>query len=180
MTDSITPERLSELREIASRAGVESPGPWSPDQWLDGMSPDLNWEVHYSTDAEDGILVAGQATEQSARHIAAFDPPTVLALLDALQYARDCDDRLSVQVDEYIDEVADLQQQLDEARKRIERAPADAFGAVIKAVVETEGDPTGHLPNCGYTEDDPTCGCAAFGERLGSTLLAALCGEGDV
>lgn len=40
--------------------------------------------------------------------------------------------------------------------------------AVVDALAPD--DPTGHIPNCGYTYEVPECGCAAFGERLHAAL----------
>ena len=42
-----------------------------------------------------------------------------------------------------------------------------AFTAIIEA---TTDDPTGHLPNCGYTFENETCGCAAWGKALHEAL----------
>lgn len=79
-------ERLSELRRIAEAA---TPGPWWVDGWeartkdgdrfiasiapaFQGASPDAScWEV-----------------DANIQHIAAFDPPTVLALLDEIERLR--------------------------------------------------------------------------------------------
>ncbi|HET6916614.1 MAG TPA: hypothetical protein VFH56_11045 [Acidimicrobiales bacterium] len=46
-----------------------------------------------------------------------------------------------------------------------------AFAAIVKA---TTTDPTGHLPNCGYTDESQVCGCAAWGARLHDALTASL------
>lgn len=43
------------------------------------------------------------------------------------------------------------------------------FKASVKAV--SPDDPTGHIPNCGYTNSSPTCGCSEFGVRLNQALV---------
>lgn len=81
-----TPERLAELRRIAEAA---TPGPWiSPwDQTHDDPE-------EYGFYSADGEKVAGitwidgpqfECSEADAHHIAAFDPTTVLALLDRIE-----------------------------------------------------------------------------------------------
>lgn len=37
-------------------------------------------------------------------------------------------------------------------------------------------DPTGHLPECGYTDAKPECGCAEFGVKLHKALTNAVAG----
>lgn len=73
----LTPQRLTELRELAETA---TPGPWSQAGAIGGVrvnGPRGNW-------------VAGSTlgTHQDASHIAAFDPPTALALLDEVERLR--------------------------------------------------------------------------------------------
>lgn len=54
------------------------------------------------------------------------------------------------------------------------------FAAIVDAI--SDGDPTGHIPDCGYTEERMICGCAALGGRLHAVLAArierARAGEG--
>lgn len=40
----------------------------------------------------------------------------------------------------------------------------ELFAVSVKAV--SPNDPTGHIPNCGYTDELPACGCSEYGERL--------------
>ena len=64
-----TEEKLAELRAVAEAA---TPGPW---QWMDGgvsHSTSFGWQP---------VTLPGE----SAQHIAAFDPPTTLALIAALE-----------------------------------------------------------------------------------------------
>ena len=82
----LTDERLAEMRRIAEETRPE--GGWTAD----------GYQVH----DEDGHQVYGadaygDGTSPAAEHIAAFDPPTVLALLDRLDavlklhHAVDCE-----------------------------------------------------------------------------------------
>lgn len=43
------------------------------------------------------------------------------------------------------------------------------FSAAINAVAPN--DPTGHLPNCGYSDESPNCGCSAMGKRLHQAIV---------
>ena len=71
--NELTDERLAELRKIAEE--TRPGGGWTADV--------------YQVNDEDGHQVYGadaygDGTSPAAEHIAAFDPPTVLALLDRL------------------------------------------------------------------------------------------------
>ena len=80
----LTDERLAELRRIAE--GADSPGPW-----------EARRAAHFEDDCpvydagglplcvspDDGVR--GGHSDADAKHIAAFDPPTALALLDAVR-----------------------------------------------------------------------------------------------
>ena len=73
----LTDERLAELRKIAEE--TRPGGGWTADV--------------YQVNDEDGHQVYGadaygDGTSPAAEHIAAFDPPTVLALLDELERLR--------------------------------------------------------------------------------------------
>jgi hypothetical protein len=46
-----------------------------------------------------------------------------------------------------------------------------AFDRITEAACP--GDPTRHLPNCGYTDEVPECGCAEWGQRVWSALREA-------
>jgi hypothetical protein len=46
------------------------------------------------------------------------------------------------------------------------------FEAVVKAAAPD--DPTGHLPNCGYSDERPKCGCAEFGRRLHDAITGVV------
>lgn len=43
------------------------------------------------------------------------------------------------------------------------------YTAVIKAV--TPNDPSGHLPNCGYSDESPNCECSAMGYRVMQAIV---------
>lgn len=82
MSSKISDERLAELQRAAEAA---TPGPWQVTDFNEGMCPPRPlWGV--ITEDFDGcddsfeveIHTGGKA---DAQHIAAFDPPTVLALL---------------------------------------------------------------------------------------------------
>lgn len=51
------------------------------------------------------------------------------------------------------------------------------FNAVVRAA--SPDDPTGHLPNCGYTDEEQTCGCAAFGGRLWDAITECVIPPGS-
>jgi hypothetical protein len=52
----------------------------------------------------------------------------------------------------------------------------DLFTVVVKAV--SPDDPTGHIPNCGYTDEHQVCDCAAFGGRLHDALVKVVYSAG--
>lgn len=43
------------------------------------------------------------------------------------------------------------------------------ISSVIKAA--SPDDPTGHLPNCGYTAENEMCNCSDFGTRLREAII---------
>jgi len=81
MTEKLSDERLAELRDIA---GAAMPGKWV------GVTDDSRCEERVMRVADLSMTVAwaGEIEDEwsafNADHIAAFDPPTVLALLDEL------------------------------------------------------------------------------------------------
>ena len=79
MTERLTDERLAELRTIAEAAQDLSPVAW-------GMDDGIDWD--YRVMAGDQYL-ADTGDAGITAHIAAFDPPTVLALLDRIDNPRD-------------------------------------------------------------------------------------------
>ena len=46
---------------------------------------------------------------------------------------------------------------------------------VLKAI--SPNDSTGHLPNCGYTNETPICGCGSMGNRLFNSLAKFVSGS---
>ena len=84
---------LTELREIAEAA---TPGPWGVYDANEGMSPPrpywsvANNEFHNPTnlDALAIDISIDYGDKDDAAHIAAFDPPTVLALIDEVERLR--------------------------------------------------------------------------------------------
>lgn len=80
------PLDLPALRDIANAA---TPGPWAT---YDAGGPGDDWPIEAGPEAEylghspdDGVRAG--FTEPDATHIAAFDPPTVLALIDRAEAA---------------------------------------------------------------------------------------------
>ena len=84
---------LTKLREIAAAA---TPGPWGVYDANEGMSPPrpywsvANNEFHNPTnlDALAIDISIDYGDKDDAAHIAAFDPPTVLALIDEVERLR--------------------------------------------------------------------------------------------
>jgi hypothetical protein len=79
------------LTELIETARAATPGPWHK-----GSSPALNSEAHFVEDAERERMIAecwdGEddlQRKRDAAHIAAFDPPTAIALCEALREAVD-------------------------------------------------------------------------------------------
>ena len=80
--NELTDERLAELRTIAE--GAESQEPWRTDDDEGRMVfAASGFQVYYALFGSNN----GDAEPGDAAHIAAFDPPTVLALLDRLEAA---------------------------------------------------------------------------------------------
>lgn len=91
MSSNISDERLAELRRVA---GAAAPGPWFVEyQEADG------WTSVYGQpyDADGQLVLTPEVAttegepDSESRHIAAFDPPTVLALLAELAEYRQRD-----------------------------------------------------------------------------------------
>lgn len=83
----MTPDRLAELRQIAEAA---TPGPW--EAW---QNPEYAgwWVQRRDRDAGESVprwrvRVLGHNPKANAEHIASFDPPTVLAMLDEIERLR--------------------------------------------------------------------------------------------
>src|SRR5690606_27092847 len=80
----MNPERIAELRRIAEAA---TPGPWGVNPWravvdeMETLTPicGMLWPTELRTEEQ---------TLANAQHIATFDPPTVLALLDEIELLR--------------------------------------------------------------------------------------------
>ena len=75
---------MRRLREIAEAA---TPGPWESRCY--GLAKD-SWGVHseqYGAVAITGTDLGEPGAKVDAEHMAAFDPPTVLALLDVAEAA---------------------------------------------------------------------------------------------
>src|SRR6185312_2474494 len=81
---TINADEIARLREIAEKA---TPGPWR------ATNEHLGWLV-LSSPSEDVVEIISKEKgpvdrwQPNAAHIATFDPPTVLALLDELEKAR--------------------------------------------------------------------------------------------
>ena len=85
---------LTELREIAEAA---TPGPWGVYDANEGMSPPrpywsvANDEFHNPTNYDALAIIdisVNYGVKADADHIATFDPPTVLALVDEVERLR--------------------------------------------------------------------------------------------
>lgn len=128
----LTVERRAELRRVAEAVGE---GPWESYP-LPDAGPN-HWTmtgVGIAGDDEMGHRIEAMFP-QDAAHIAAFDPPTVLALLDALVAAEAERDGLLEAAQSLHDEAARLAAERDEARAAVERvrALADSVRGVFEA-----------------------------------------------
>src|SRR5690606_1065250 len=88
MMAELTPDRLAELRRIAEAA---TPGPWEWRMSKDGRILDLiTLETGYNEEIITPSHVSAwlQVNRGLKDFIPAFDPPTVLALLDEIAAAR--------------------------------------------------------------------------------------------
>ena len=76
----LTPARLADLRAVAKAA---TPGPWTirNSYGFFGIVP-------ADGPAVTGMPAKGKDRKHNAAHIAAFDPPTVLALLEEIERLR--------------------------------------------------------------------------------------------
>lgn len=131
------PLDLDRLREVAKKA---TPGPWT-----------LIGGGEYLTPI--GLMVApddGGVWPEDATHIAAFDPPTVLALLDRVaeleakvarvnaEYARHVCDR---------DALADKVARLEALRQAAGRSEAEIKAEALREAADAwPGGPTGFAP----------------------------------
>lgn len=103
----LTDKRLAELRTIASNVGLEFDYGCVDDdntetvaEWMSSCSKNPGapaaghlWAVYAPTDEREGLTIGaitgdGPQAQYYAEHIAAFDPPTVIALLDELERLR--------------------------------------------------------------------------------------------
>lgn len=80
---TITPEQRAAWRKVAEAA---RPGPWSAVPYLYDDGGDERVRVSSPDDGDDYNLAEG-VLRADARHIATFDPPTVLALIAAHEEA---------------------------------------------------------------------------------------------
>ena len=70
--------QLNKLREIAVAA---TDGPWN----LHTLRTDETHDIRGSIDDEANIVIYAECEDADALHIATFDPPTVLELLDEIE-----------------------------------------------------------------------------------------------
>lgn len=110
MTD-ITPEKLAELRAVAEAA---TEGPWT--------TFDSKGEA-YSTPPATGAMLVDYGADvdqqmRDVRHIAAFDPPTVLSFIAALEVKTD-------EVEGLRDELAAWMRSCQKARLRLDQVLAE-------------------------------------------------------
>lgn len=98
MSERVSDTRLAELRAVAEAA---TPGPWE----ADGQEVTQHWSrpEPWTTIASSEVVcmsycyggsARGIERDEDADHIAAFDPPTVLALLSEIAELRDRETRI--------------------------------------------------------------------------------------
>lgn len=63
----------------------------------------------------------------------------------------------------------------DAPSTELARLPWDQFGVILKAI--SPDDPTGHIANCGYTDEEGVCDCANVGRRLITALAEVIKAE---
>lgn len=78
----MTDLNLTKLREIALAA---TDGPWN----LHTLRTDETHDIRGPIDDEANIVIYAECEDSDAHHIAAFDPPTVLALIAEVERLRD-------------------------------------------------------------------------------------------
>ena len=106
MTERLTDKQLAELRTIADSAAAWYPGRWE-------HLPGIDWEALV---ASKEASIADVGSPVCAAHIAAFDPPTVIALLDAVRERDGYRESLRVAgnaMEEVVAERDELQARLD-------------------------------------------------------------------
>ena len=77
----MTDLNLTKLRKIAEAA---TPGPWN----LHTLRTDETHDIRGSIDDEANIVIYAECEDADAAHVATFDPPTVLALIDEVEQLR--------------------------------------------------------------------------------------------
>lgn len=115
---TLSPERISELKELAGKA---TPGPWrrasgTANYRVYGQFREVAsaYQVKHGTRAGDVLVEAdGRA---NASYIAAIDPATLLALLSAFEEMTLYDGHPAVIVREMADRIEALERERDEAR----------------------------------------------------------------
>lgn len=129
MSKRFTAEELAKLREIAEAA---TPGPWISPWHLECENAE-----EYGFYAANGEKVVGlfwfdgyhlECSEENARHIATFDPPTVLALLDEIE-------RLRRAVEQVEWEQRPANCPICDEYKSHGHAPANSYAAVVEAAI---------------------------------------------
>jgi len=95
-----------DLDALEATARAATPGPWE----LDGMGedePEINYWAHLfigtvnpnESGSHEIIATSEDRHGPNAKHIAAFDPPTVLTLITRLREAEDAESRLNLLLD---------------------------------------------------------------------------------
>ena len=113
-TGQVSDETLAQLRRLAAEA---TPGPWATTVYCSGMSVDP--------------MVTSIIADADAAYIATMDPPTTLALLDALDAARAEVERLRIGLDGAHGNADRMRKSLLDER--------DAIAEKIAVAIETEG-----------------------------------------
>lgn len=75
----LTPEKLAELKQNTLAAQEQGPSPWK------FRKIEEEYRTFYEVRDDNGCQVAYDLTQEDAKHIAAADPATVLALLQKIE-----------------------------------------------------------------------------------------------
>lgn len=126
-------KNLDQLRQVAKRA---TPGPWVV------YDRGIGYEVHDAYGYELNGGMRETFTEADATHIATFDPPTALALIDraeAAEQAVDFHAQRDSELKTLLSMIADRLDEFcyDELSSLIEDGPLDQWGETYKSKLQT-------------------------------------------
>lgn len=199
-----TPARLAELRAVAEAA---TPGPWEWEQSSADPSPSGDEPLVTSNPGEDGypdVVLSGwgydesgtEASDEDRAHIATFDPPTVLALIAALEsktaeadywrnswnredgYRVDAErerDKALAEVERITESRNEWASRMMELASETQRADrAEAAREELQGVLERVRAVRAFAPECDkYDDDSPVvCGWKRTVQRIDAALEA--------